>query len=90
MTHSLRIQPLANLFRDYQIYLNWRDENPIQKNKNLLLTQFSLDNYWLENECVAEYITGNFSCLQGKEFEKKFKKGTVVLSSQTLVKVMLF
>ena len=29
------------------------------------MTQFTFENYMVQNECDGEYITGNFSCLKG-------------------------
>ena len=45
--------------------VNWRDETPIQKNEQLILTEFSFNSYMLEAKCLGQYVTGNFSCVEG-------------------------
>lgn len=51
--------------RDYQLRIRWADGEPIQFNSDLAIVSFQLKDVLVQKECLATYITGNFSCVKG-------------------------
>ena len=47
-------------YRDYQLQLNWRDEDPIQYNSNLQLAEFKLGIVLYV--CMKKVIFFSFNC----------------------------
>ena len=52
-------------YRSKQLKLKWKEGVPFEFNGKMTFAEFRLDSIEIKQECENQYVTGDFSCLEG-------------------------